>query len=52
MSILDEELWEKGARSRGSMRQMRRFVAKLEAGQPVTAGEPGSKGRHRKTEFE
>ena len=39
MSILDEELWERGARGRSSMRQLRRFVAKLLAGQPVTAGE-------------
>ena len=39
MLILDEELWEKGAQRRSSMRQLRRFVAKLLDGQPVTAGE-------------
>ena len=40
MSLLDEALWEKGAMSRSSVHQMRRFMKKLLAGQPVTVGAP------------
>ena len=39
MSILNQELWDTGTMSTSSMRMLRRFMAKLLAGQPVTVGE-------------
>lgn len=39
MSILNEELWDTGAMSTSSMRMLRRVMAKLLAGQPITVGE-------------